>query len=76
MEVAAENGKESSHSANANGIEQNRKQQMRTILINVLIQFFLSSTCLEHLVFIIRKTTVHPALNVMIFMRFDKHSSR
>ena len=30
---------------------------MRTFWISVLIQFILSSTCFEHLVFIIRKTT-------------------
>ena len=32
---------------------------MQTFQINVLIQFFLSSTCFEHLMFIIRKAVLY-----------------
>jgi len=35
---------------------RNANQQTRTFQINVLIQLFVSSTCFEHPVFVIRKT--------------------
>jgi len=44
---------------------------------NVLIQFFVSSTCFEHLMFIIRKTYIeHAALYFMFFMHLCKQSIR
>jgi len=37
----------------------NVNQQNELLKINVLIQFFLSTTCFEHLLFIIRKTIMY-----------------
>jgi len=55
-------------------------QQKYALQINVLIQFFLSSTCLEHLTFIVRKTiqycTVHAALYGTFSMHLCKQSTR
>jgi len=38
---------------------RNVNQQMHTFQINVLIQFLLSSACLEHPIFVIRKTWLY-----------------
>jgi len=45
--------------------------------INVLVQFFLSSTCFKDLMFIIRKTyNVHAALHDMFSMCLCQQSAR
>jgi hypothetical protein len=54
----------------------NVNQQMHTFQINVLIQFLLYSTCLEHHVFIIRKAICTFVFYGMFFMHLCKQSSR
>ena len=49
---------------------------MHTFQMNVLNQFFVSSTCFEHHVFIIRKTICTCSFYGMFFTRLCKQSGR
>jgi len=48
----------------------NINQKTRTFQINVLIKFFLCSTCFEHLMFIIRKTKLYMQPYMVFFHAF------
>jgi len=57
-------------------ILRHETNKMHTFLINVLIQFLLSSTCFEHHVFIIRKSNCTCSFYGMFFMRLCEQSGR